>query len=165
MQSGGRGRTFEIGEPNMNAKKSSFYGVPLITIHGDIDHASVRGLAPLMLDCLAPQEGRIVFDLADCPYLDSSGIGLFLGLLFDTAETVRIAVVGANAALSRVFQLTGLSSQGNFRLWTDRSELRRALRAEDKAEPRVRRSLLPAEPVLSARPKTAPPFRATLAFS
>jgi anti-sigma B factor antagonist len=165
MQSGRRGHTFDIGEPNMNAKKSSFYGIPLITIHGDIDHASVRELAPLMLDCLAPQTGRLIFDLSDCPYLDSSGIGLFLGLLFDTAENGRIGVVGANAALSRVFHLTGLASQGNFHLLADRSELRRALRAEATAESRARRTRVPAEPVLSVGPTTVQPLHARFAFS
>ena len=133
----------------MNAKKSSFHGVPLITIHGDIDHASVRELAPVMLDCLAPREGKLVFDLTDCPYLDSSGIGLFLGLLFDIADTDWIGVVGANTPLTRVFDLTGLSSNANFHLWADLKELRRAL----------------TEPLRPARPKTAPPLHARFAFS
>ena len=133
----------------MNAKKSSFCGVPLITIHGDIDHASVRELAPVMLDCLAPREGKLVFDLTDCPYLDSSGIGLFLGLLFDIADTDWIGVVGANTPLTRVFDLTGLSSNANFHLWADLKELRRAL----------------TEPLRPARPKTAPPLHARFAFS
>lgn len=112
----------------MNAKQSSFCGVPLITIHGDIDHASVRGLTPLMLEGLASQGGRLVFDLTDCPYLDSSGIGLFLGLLFDVAETDWIGVVGANEQLSRVFDLTGLSAYENFHQWADREALRSTLR-------------------------------------
>ena len=118
----------------MNAKKSSFCEVPLITIHGDIDHASVWALAPLMLDCLAPHRERLLFDLTDCPYLDSSGIGFFLGLLFDVAETDWIGVVGANESLSRIFDLTGLSAIGNFHSWTGLEDLRRVLE-EEAAEP------------------------------
>jgi anti-anti-sigma factor len=108
----------------MEAQRSSFCGVPLIAIYGDIDHDSVRGLTPLMLEGLALPGARLVFDLSGCPYLDSSGIGLFLGLLFEVAETGWLGVVGANEALSRVFELTGLSSRRNFHTWTDLEELR-----------------------------------------
>ena len=149
----------------MNAKKSSFRGVPLIAIHGDIDHASVRGLAPLMLDCLAPREGRLVFDLTQCPYLDSSGIGLFLGLLFDVAETGWIGVVGANKPLSRVFDLTRLSTRGNFHTWADLDGLRLTLEKEEAAEPRARGTLSPAQIPSTARPETAQPLHARFAFS
>jgi anti-sigma B factor antagonist len=115
---------FKIGESNTDAVTSSFRGVPLVTIHGDIDHASVRGLTPRMLEGLALPGERLVFELTDCPYLDSSGIGLFLGLLFEVAETGWLGAVGANEALSRVFNLTGLSSRSNFRTWADLEELR-----------------------------------------
>jgi anti-sigma B factor antagonist len=111
----------------MDARKAWFCGVPLITIHGDMDHASVRGLTPLMLEGLAPSGARLVFDLTDCPYLDSSGIGLFLGLLFEVAETGWLGVVGANEPLCRVFDLTGLSSRRNFHTWADLEQLRVAL--------------------------------------
>jgi anti-anti-sigma factor len=119
----------------MNAQKAWFCGIPLITIHGDIDHASVRGLTPLMLEGLTPPGARLVFDLSDCPYLDSSGIGLFLGLLFEVAETGWLGVVGANEPLSRVFDLTGLSSRRNFHTWADLERLRVALE-EGAAESR-----------------------------
>ena len=149
----------------MNAKKSSLCGVPLITIHGEIDHASVRGLAPLMLECLAPREGRLVFDLTDCPYLDSSGIGLFLGLLFDVAETGWIGVVGANKPLSRVFHLTGLSTHGNFHTWPDLDGLRLVLEERGTAELRAAGTLLPAQPPSSAPPEPTQSLHAQFAFS
>ena len=149
----------------MNAKKSSLCGIPLITIHGDIDHASVRELAPLMLDCLALEQGRLIFDLTDCPYLDSSGIGLFLGLLFDVADTDWIGVVGANKPLSRVFHLTGLAAHRNFHLWADQSELRRALRVEEAAESRVRGTFALAEPAPETRPRAVRSLHGRFAFS
>ena len=111
----------------MKAERSLFCGITLITIDGDIDHDSVRGLTPLMLDGLAAREGRLIFDLSNCPYLDSSGIGLFLGLLFDVADTGWIGVVGTNKSLSRVFDLTGLSSKENFHAWVDLDEVRHVL--------------------------------------
>jgi anti-anti-sigma factor len=114
----------------MDAERSSFCDVPLITIHGDIDHDTVRGLTPLMLEGLALPGARLVFDLTDCPYLDSSGIGLFLGLLFEVAETGWLGVVGANEPLTRVFDLTGLSSRRNFHTWTDLEALRLLLNDE-----------------------------------
>lgn len=123
----------------MNAKKSSVCGIPCITIQGDLDHASVRELAPLMLDCLATRPGRLVFDLTGCPYLDSSGIGLFVGLLFDVAETGWIGVVGPNMPLSRVFHLTGLSSLGSFHTWADLDQLRLVLSAKTACSARPQR--------------------------
>ena len=112
----------------------------MVTIHGDIDHDSVRRLTPLARETLESCQYRVVFDLSDCPYLDSSGIGLFLGLLFDVAKTEWIGVVGANEALCRVFDLTGLSSQDRFHSWTDLDELRRFLEEKESSRPTLRES-------------------------
>jgi len=110
-----------------DTRRSSFAGLPLITIQGDLETASVWRLAPLMLDCLAPRGDRLIFDLSDCPYRRSDGIGLFLRILFEAVDGCWIAMVGANGALSRVFELTGLARHRNFVSLSGLEELSRVL--------------------------------------
>lgn len=111
----------------MNTKRSSLFGIPLIAIEGELETASVWRLAPLMLDCLAPRGDRLIIDLSRCPYRDSGGIGLFLRLLFEVIDGCWVAIVGANRALTRVFDLTGLASHRNFYACASARELREVL--------------------------------------
>lgn len=111
----------------MNTRRSSFAGIPLIAVQGDLETAAVWRLAPLMLECLAPRGDRLIFDLSDCPYQRSDGIGLFLRILLEAVDGCWIAMVGANGPLSRVFELTGLARHRNFVSLSGLEELSRTL--------------------------------------
>mgnify|MGYP006405292331 CR=1 FL=1 len=70
---------------------------------------------------------RVVLDLAEVEFIDSTGLGVLVSMLKQMAPGGRVAVVGAHPAPTRLFQITGLDRLFIFCADTDEAE--RALAA------------------------------------
>lgn len=82
----------------------------VIRLSGELDHseaARVRGEMDDLIDDTGVR--RLVFDLSDLRFMDSSGIGLIIGRYKRLARRGgSVAVSGSNARIDRIFAMAGL---------------------------------------------------------
>lgn len=69
--------------------------------------------APILKERLTPMQKvkglQAVIDLADVDYIDSTGLGVFVGFYKALKENEgHVKIVGVNARLKRLFKITGL---------------------------------------------------------
>ena len=85
-------------------------GVLRVAIVGEINHhraVSVRQEIDEKIQELRPQ--NLVLDLADAPFMDSSGLGLIMGRRRTCAElSVEMALAGVSEDIIKILRLTGL---------------------------------------------------------
>ena len=72
----------------MEVVQASLSGVPLLRVVGDIDHSTSAAFDAAVKKSLALDHGRLLLDLAACPYIDSGGLAVILGAV----KAVRGAV-------------------------------------------------------------------------
>jgi anti-anti-sigma factor len=83
--------------------------------HGEIDLVSAPELATQLGELLGTGFARIVLDLRDVPFIDSSGLRVILDT--DAAcgrRGVEFAMVPGPTSVQRLFQLTGTDAQLQF---------------------------------------------------
>lgn len=81
-----------------------------VRLTGELDHrvaADVRAeLDALILD---PRVRRLVFDLKELEFMDSSGVGLIIGRYKQMARRGgSVAVTGPGRSVDRIFEMAGL---------------------------------------------------------
>ena len=103
----------------MELSTSQRGGIPVICVRGDVDHAAQTALADAARVALGVDGNRILFDLRDCPYMDSGGLAVMLSLLRRTGSAGFIGVISAGPDLLRIFEIVGLTSDPSFRVFTD----------------------------------------------
>ncbi len=87
-------------------------GALWVRLTGDLDHSAATRLRG-ELDALIAQTGakRLLLDVSDVPFMDSSGIGLVIGRYKLMARRGgSVAVVGSNERVDRIFNMAGLYS-------------------------------------------------------
>jgi anti-sigma B factor antagonist len=81
-------------------------GVPIVRITGEVDMSNVDVVGAAVDLAIANNPERIVFELGDLEFMDSSGLAMLLAI------TERISVVELRRPrplIRRVIELTGLS--------------------------------------------------------
>jgi anti-sigma B factor antagonist len=111
----------------MEVFQASLSGVPLLQIVGDVDHFTAPSLEAAARCALALDSGRLLFDLAAVPYLDSAGAGVFLTIDKDMDSKGWVGVIGADSNLLRIFEIVGLLSRPSFRVFARQEEASAAL--------------------------------------
>ena len=81
-------------------------GIPTIKLSGEIDMANVDSLRRLIEPVVARAPARVIFDLADLRFMDSSGIALLLQV---SAKSKSVRVRKPSALVQRMIEATGLS--------------------------------------------------------
>lgn len=82
-------------------------GVPVITVGGELDGSNVASLEATIESVTAQRADRLVFDLSGLRFMDSAGISALIGA---AAKVDAVQLRRPSAAVSRVVELTGLSS-------------------------------------------------------
>jgi anti-sigma B factor antagonist len=78
---------------------------------GEVDIASAPALAEHIDRALAPRPSLLVIDLGGVTMLDSSGLGVLIGVLKgleDDPVTTRLRLIVAEPHVQKVFSITGL---------------------------------------------------------
>ncbi|WP_423143000.1 STAS domain-containing protein [Parablastomonas sp. CN1-191] len=75
-----------------------------------IDAAAAPAFKQAMSDALGSSTRRLVLDMSQVQFVDSTGLGVLVSLLKQMGEGGRIAVVGAAPGVRRLFQITRLDS-------------------------------------------------------
>ena len=85
---------------------------PIVVARGEIDVATSPMLRSELASVLASQPEDITVDFRDVAFVDSSGLGVLVGALKRLREGGggTVAVVGAQDAVRKVFEITGLDS-------------------------------------------------------
>ena len=108
-------------------------GVPVITVTGEIDLATVPTLQEALLSAVPERLGRVVVDLTDVSFCDSSGLAVFLHahqLAQNYGKTLHVA--GAQERVLRVLSMTEMDH-----LFTLHDTLAEALAAARDSVPSV----------------------------
>jgi anti-sigma B factor antagonist len=82
-----------------------------VDIIGNLDMANRLQFKQVVLDELARGQKHFVFDLVKCPYIDSAGLGVLVGLskkIRSSGGTIRLA--NLNEDLQTLFELTKLDT-------------------------------------------------------
>jgi anti-sigma B factor antagonist len=107
------------GPTPLTTQVSYRFGVPLIYVSGELDHASSPTLREVIRQELSDEVRVLLLELSEVGYIDSGG----LGLLFDTVRQLRnrgwAGAIAPNPNVQRMFELTGLADLPGFRLFPD----------------------------------------------
>jgi len=82
----------------------------LITVQGELDLASAPNLKWTLRDALGAGARRIVLDLAPVTFIDSTALGVLVGVRRSLAAGSHLALAGADTDVLNIFELTGLDS-------------------------------------------------------
>jgi anti-sigma B factor antagonist len=82
-------------------------GVPVVMVTGEVDMSNVDVVGAAVDLAIASNPDRIVFDLGDLEFMDSSGLAVLLAV----AERVPVVELRrARPLIRRVIELTGLAN-------------------------------------------------------
>jgi anti-sigma B factor antagonist len=127
-------------------------GLSCVAVEGEVDLLSAPVLKGALLARVAAGATRIVLDLSGVVHMDSTGLGVLVGVRRRLPEEGLIAVAGAAPAVRSVFELTGLDR--TFKLF-DNVE---AAMAELSAPAAPRPALSPDAALVLGLAATAVPF-------
>jgi anti-anti-sigma factor len=82
-------------------------GDPLLTVSGELDMSNARDLEAAIEAVASERPARLVFDFRDLRFIDSAGLAVLLGAV---GRTDRVVLREPSPAVSRVIEITGLSS-------------------------------------------------------
>jgi anti-sigma B factor antagonist len=85
-------------------------GIVLVDLQGEVDAFTAPKLKQEMIQQIENGSSRLIVDLADVGYLDSTGLGVLIGGLKRTRDKGGdLVLVCPNVRISRIFDITGLS--------------------------------------------------------
>ncbi|QWZ10076.1 STAS domain-containing protein [Nocardioides panacis] len=85
-------------------------GLRVLAPAGEVDVYTVGGLRDALSECLAAGDLRIVVDLTDVTFMDSSGLGVLVGGLKKVNSVGgSLRLVGPSSMLRRMLKTTGLT--------------------------------------------------------
>lgn len=83
-------------------------GLCVLTVQGEVDLATAPTLKGALLASVARGATRFVLELSGVSHMDSTGLGVLVGVQRRLPEDGQIAVAGAPANVCALFKLTGL---------------------------------------------------------
>ena len=118
----------------MDVIESAIGGIPLIVIDGDLDQSSKQAardaVSEILHGAFPPQ--NLLFDLTDCTFLDSGGLGVLLSALAQLPAHGWLGLIGASAGANRVLTYTGFLDADRVRFFSSRSDVAASLAREKK---------------------------------
>lgn len=84
-------------------------GVPVVSLHGEVDLANAVSLTPEILEQVPDTAPGVVLDLEPTVYLDSAGIRAFFAVARQLAmrEQVLVVAVSGDSPVSHLLKTTG----------------------------------------------------------
>jgi anti-sigma B factor antagonist len=84
-------------------------GVATVTVHGEIDLSTVSTFSERLGDVARKNPQRLVINLTDVDFLDSTGLHAFVRIRKELPEDCPIVLRSPRQQVRRVFEITGLS--------------------------------------------------------
>jgi len=117
---------FSIGQQDLDAHTS------VVAVTGELDLASAPSLKWTLIDLLDAGRKQLVVDLSLVSFMDSTALGVLIGVNRSLDVGARLAIVCTNTNVLRIFEFSGLD--GAFAIFS----------TVDEALAYVRRSAVPA---------------------
>jgi len=96
----------------------SFEGIPLLSLAGDFDHASVSAFSEKLEEALGEKGSRLLLQMTDCPYIDSGGISCLLSAMRRVRDKGWLGVIAPSPDVLRVLEMVGLTIDPSFRVFS-----------------------------------------------
>lgn len=91
-------------------------GATTVLVSGEVDVSNAGELRNALDQGLASGATDLTVDLADVPYIDSTGIGVLVGAAHHAAEKgARLEVAHPQRNVARVFGMLGVTAELNIR--------------------------------------------------
>jgi anti-sigma B factor antagonist len=100
----------------------------VISIAGELDLATAPQLKWRLVDALEAGLGAIVVDLGDVTFMDSTALGVLVGVRRGLDVGARLAIVCTHPGVLNIFQIAGLD--GAFDMFATRDEALAHVRRE-----------------------------------
>jgi anti-anti-sigma factor len=91
----------------LSAQSSDPDGTPVLKLRGELDMLSATALRETVENLATGNCDRVVFDLSDLQFMDSSGIAV---LVFAANSIGAIELRNASPIIRRIIEVTGLTS-------------------------------------------------------
>jgi len=104
-------RSFYIGD-NFEEDDSSDGDLAVLVMGGELDYEVSPQIRARLVGAIKDGRRRLVLDLSDVTFIDSTAIGVLAGTVvkLDEAGGGSLAVVCANEKVVQIFEITGLDS-------------------------------------------------------
>jgi anti-anti-sigma factor len=84
---------------------------PILDIIGEVDLYNAREIKDTLDAIMKLQKYEVVINLAEVPFMDSSGIGCLVTGMYKLKKYYgRLLVTGVTGSVAKVFKLTGMES-------------------------------------------------------
>jgi anti-sigma B factor antagonist len=100
----------------------------VIAVEGELDLSSAPNLKWMLVDQLQAGYGRLVLDLSLVTFMDSTALGVLVGVDRSLGADERLAIACPQRDVMRILELTGLD--GTFRIFQTLEEAVTYARAE-----------------------------------
>jgi len=107
----------------MKLETSVYKDIPVIKILGDLDYYTRPWLERTVNETLGAEGTRIAFDLLDCPFMDSAGVTILLGLTRRVNPGGLLAIIGADRDVLRILDVVGIAQWANVYMLPSLDEL------------------------------------------
>ncbi len=86
---------------------SDQHGITVVVLEGELEVSEAPALRDLLGSLVAGPQSRVLLDLGQVSFIDSSGIGVLIGAHRRAEEAgARVGLAAPNAGVRRVFELT-----------------------------------------------------------
>ncbi|NGP46245.1 STAS domain-containing protein [Bacillaceae bacterium SIJ1] len=94
---------------NLTIDQSVDQNTQNVCLSGEVDAYTAPNLREALLPLTEQENNTIVVDLTDVSYMDSTGLGVFIGALKSAKKSnSHMKLVGMNQRVKRLFTITGL---------------------------------------------------------
>lgn len=100
----------EIADGTLEVRTAETDGTHVISLCGELDLANAP-TAETALDRVLQRGGRVVVDMRELEFIDSTGIALLVAALGNDREAELGFVPSTSQAVNRVLELTGLAER------------------------------------------------------
>jgi anti-sigma B factor antagonist len=80
----------------------------VISVEGELDLSSAPRLKGMLLDLLESAHSRLVVDLSQTSFMDSTALGVLLGVKRKLATDARLAIVCVRPNVLKIFEFAGV---------------------------------------------------------
>ena len=82
----------------------------VVYLNGEVDVYTASKLKEKIIPLAEESNKTLIVDLSDVNYIDSTGLGIFIGALKCTDKSgSSLKITGVNSRVQRLFEITGLS--------------------------------------------------------
>jgi anti-sigma B factor antagonist len=80
----------------------------VVSVEGDLDLASAPRLKWMLVDALGEGHSQLILDLSGATFMDSTALGVLVGVNRSLEHGGALAIVCAQANLLKIFELSGM---------------------------------------------------------